>query len=121
MTLTEFLLARIDEDEKQARDHMRHGVDTYAAVTGPESDEMFSGWEDYYPEKRLAECQAKRQVVNLTAESVEIEVQDDWEHGYSPETRHEWTNEPYVGEKILRALALPYAKHPDFQFTWLVS
>jgi hypothetical protein len=28
------------------------------------------------------------------------------------------TDEPYIGDQILRALALPFANHPDWREEW---
>ena len=59
MTLTEFLLARIAEDEKVARDWHHH----------PSKVEVHGGGTGYLgivnPERVLAECEAKRRIVEL--------------------------------------------------------
>jgi hypothetical protein len=117
MTLAGFLLARIAEDEA----HARVGVildDGHASrlITDPGTDRE---WVTTFDDARvLTECEAKRRIVEMSAEATAHEVEGDWEHGYSPETRHRYTDQPYIGDKILRALALPYASHPDYREEW---
>jgi hypothetical protein len=100
LTLTDFLLARIAEDE--------------TALGGEYGDwKTPSGMEDVPPQRWdydefhcgpnrwKAECEAKRRIVQ----------------------EHEWAyrsvEEP--GLRIaLRALALPYAEHPDYRKEWAV-
>jgi hypothetical protein len=94
MTLTEFLLARIAEDEESARFAMSRndgGALDYAgqwfgAVGHAER------WE---PVRVLAECEAKRRIVERCRAS----------NGY-------W------GAEVERMLALPYADHPDYREEW---
>lgn len=90
LTLTEFLLARIAEDEAQAtdRDHtpLRCGIDRVTGLT--------------LADRMLAECKAKRGVVILSAI-------DDWDGGYG-EPMH----------IALKLAATPYASHPDYRQEW---
>ena len=99
MDLAEFLLARIAEDEFAAQDSLERG---------------FGGWEwladlgvnfearthivRWHPARVLAECDAKRRIVQCLAM-------------YEP---HIDTNQ----DEILQLLALPYADHPDYQQEW---
>ena len=86
MTLTEFLLARIAEDERRV-----------GFVRGFIPDEGDQG-EYINPARVLAECEAKRRIVEHC----------DFDHlARSP-------GDPYV----LRLLALPYADHPDYREEW---
>jgi hypothetical protein len=82
MTLTDFLLARIAEDE--------------ACADGLE-------WDDGNPVHQtarvLAECEAKRQIVEACAEVL----------AYDAEA---------LPQDVLRFLALPYADHPDYREEW---
>lgn len=88
MTLTQFLLARIAEDEAAAGRGSRHNAsDVYA------NDNYGCLLVD--PHRVLAECEAKRRIVKRCRES----------NGY-------W------GYDVERALALPYADHPDYRDEW---
>lgn len=93
MTITEFLLARIAEDEAEA------------AKAG-----SFTPWDrpferdDYghllvQPDRVLAECEAKRRIVDRYSGC------DDCGAGDDP-------------CDALRFLALPYADHPDYRKEW---
>lgn len=100
MTLSEFLLARIAEDE---------------ATIGPPPHR--ADWEPIYPGSRnrlefthdglmiepsraWAECEAKRRLLRF-------EPCDDWSYGLPCEH--------------VRALALPYVDHPDYCDDWRVE
>jgi len=101
MTLTEFLLARIAEDEALAR--------SAAGRTSAEGDEpwrLSEEWEDIDgytgyvvvdPARVLAECEAKRNLIGLATDRL-------FDRTYSSE--------------ILGILALPYADHPDYRDEW---
>lgn len=118
MTLTEFLLARIAEDETAARAiqgdegtnlagvwHFHHadyegewpvpGAEvTCTSDTGHYDIPQWARWaERHNPARVLAECEAKRRIV---ADLADIE------------------DGPY----LLGLLAIPYADHPDFNPAW---
>ena len=63
------------------------------------------------PRRMLAECAAKRAIIALatTITDMAFEIENEWPS-------------PHVavidGDVVLRALALPYAEHPDFDVTW---
>jgi hypothetical protein len=82
LTLTDFLLARIAEDEWTWR-NVYHGTNPMGTFL-------------------LAECDAKRRIV----ESCRTD------HEYA-QGRNDHTTE--LAEKVLWALALPYANHPDYR------
>jgi hypothetical protein len=119
MTLTEFLLARIAEDEAVARaaageSAYPHYGDTAAEEVvamaegegcALEGTQHFARW---LPARVLAECEAKRQIV----EYAEYLAVDPDESGYS-----DGTSGRGAMERVLRFLALPYADHPDYPFT----
>ena len=87
MSLTDFLLARIAEDEDAAR---RVGT-----VRQPLDQASYF--------RVLAECDAKRRIVGLHHEILTI--------------CQGCANESYPC-RTLRALALPYADHPDYREEW---
>lgn len=95
MTLTEFLLARIAEDEAYAHEP--------------------SGWNEYdpgdpiNPARILAECEAKRQIIarHIAAGRV-FRAAPGEGNGAGM----------YVMIKVCQMLTLPYADHPDFEEEW---
>jgi len=98
-TLTEFLLARIAEREMLARD-MQH----MAAIGRPLLELRGGGTlgrDLVDPARVLAECEAKREVVNAAGYHLEF-------GRVTPESED-------LALSILRALALPYADHPDYR------
>lgn len=115
MTIIEFLLARIAEDEQRARDK---GAD---AMTG---QRWKHAPEDVYQEiqgeildnarRGLAECAAKRRVVEREGER----LREQWRRRSDEhrQTFDEWFRAPY-GE-TLRDLASVYADHPDYDPEW---
>ena len=93
LTLTEFLLARIAEDE----------ASIHAGSGGR-----------YGPDRIRVECEAKRRIVERMTEYC-------WGSGrIQSEPRPPCGVCSRVGCVTLRALALPYADHPDFDSTWKV-
>jgi hypothetical protein len=121
MTLTEFLLARIAEDEALAlaaiedddgedggledefgRLTRRAGTPTDFSPSFGDACARMIVWNT--PRRVLAECEAKRQIVRLHTGSVQDCVgHDDPANPACP---------------TLRALALPYADHEDHQPEW---
>ena len=100
--LVEFLHARIDEDEAQARDAIR-----LRDAVRPDycPDREFRSWPDLGipavvvgAERALAECEAKRRIVEQHSDIA-------W-GGYA------------VRDAVLGHLALPYADHPDYNQEW---
>lgn len=110
MTLTEFLLARIAEDEAAAQ-----GATIEPVGTGRS---WFDGWSDTHPvgihigkwapTRVLAECEAKRRIVA----KARVWLDDDPD-GTSTEAmaRACWT-------EALQPLAVVYADHPDYREEW---
>lgn len=121
MTLTEFLLARIAEDEKWALKAKGDRAGRWASWNrswddSPNRDLAADGmrvatlpmWLDEHvarhdPARVLAECEAKRRIVGLHPEILTIC------QGCAAET---------FPCRTLLTLALPYADHPDFQDEW---
>lgn len=96
MTITEFLLARIDEDEKVARQ-----VRPIEYLTTRDRSTLMGGEERGYgfvqakSGRVLAECEAKRRLVE------------------------QWGQfETYNGDDLLCVLAAVYADHPDYRPEW---
>ncbi len=106
MTITDFLLARIAEDEETARleDDPRQmnspecGIDWYEFERGMGEVIRVS------PARILAECEAKRRIVEAARE-------------YSPELQY-GDNGEWAFDLTLRALAAVYADHPDYDPEW---
>ena len=122
MTLTEFLLARIAEDEGKIHGDWSDGRGLHIIT-----EEMF--------DRMLAECEAKRRIV---AEAFEVAATidgewgcchdaDDIRRGYREPTPG-WGDEaeplpegcagPEVAGKFLQALAAVYAGHEDYRQEW---
>lgn len=127
MTITEFLLARIAEDETAARaalieaDYFQFGDTAAEALLGlSESegaqDEALAHFRRHDPARVLAACEAKRRIVKAASEVADLE-RDFGEHaGWSPDDF-----EQVHSDEILRGLASEYADHPDFDPKWSVS
>ena len=105
MTLVEFLEARIAEDEAEAR-----------PMAGLDDDDR-GGWSIVYAERVLAECAAKRAIIELAqkASAVEEEFDEYMWAGAGPEQV-----DPSTGDAILFALAAVYKDHPDYQQDWAI-
>lgn len=117
MELTEFLAARIAEDEAVARDAEGLWADQYGPHPLPSehwADRLVA--TDVYsevdacvaasPARVLAECEAKRRIVEMRTGAYDV-----------------WTSaEVHAIDQhlaiVLRALALPYRDHPDFDPAW---
>jgi hypothetical protein len=113
MELTEFLLARIAEDEEGAR----RGMPERLADFRP--SEPYS-YDDEYSDvtmscgRALAECEAKRRIVELHQghhECVGVKFRARRTVLVAP--GYQFANDP-----TLALLALPYADHPDYDKSW---
>jgi len=99
-TITEFLEARIDEDEARASSGWASLRDTRW-----EADNY--GRNFLSPSAVLAECAAKRAII--------VECREDHEDSL---TRNDDTVE--IGSAVLYALAAVYKDHPDYRQEWAV-
>jgi len=109
-SLTEFLTARIDEDEAVARltaERMRH---TPPRGIGGIGDLGVVG----YPFARvLAECEAKRGAIEA-AWADHCQIESEWGTGKGRAQMEAAGDYP----EVVQHLALPYADHPDYQPEW---
>lgn len=144
LTLTEFLLARIAEDEAAARSgqHWRYrqygqrmGGEVYhgsALIAEDWVGTGFYGWSEHIarhdPARVLAACDAKRAIVEAalgawSADYVEQRLADN--QGPSvlvdDETGEQLVVSEWTPARILRALATPYAQHPDYRAEWTLA
>lgn len=118
--ITEFLLARIAEDEAAARDAILERHRVLGTVRGSVPEMTLRSWPDagapavlVGPERVLAECEAKRRIVELHSGNAEW---CGWTQG-GDGVHGEWED----ACDTLLALARPYAQHPDFDPAWRVS
>ena len=88
MNITEFLLARIAEDELRARSLLANTQEGYDI--------------NEYAERMIAECAAKRAIIA----------------GIIPERDPQTGNPDYDPLWVIRELAAVYASHPDYQEAW---
>jgi hypothetical protein len=128
MTLTEFLLARIAEDETVARaagastdgepstlrTSLKEACRTGGDPHGPR------GTVETTPTRVLAECEAKRRIVQMSTDldascKFDGPPSPDWMTGDTPDG---WGAAMGTVEQALTLLALPYADHPDYDETW---
>ena len=110
--LTEFLLARIAEDEDLADRSIQVGDQGAALVSFGSKDSP--PVLVMHPARVLAECAAKRAIIEQAQDATDLDkyATDDW-----PEPRNLAT-QPYCGDVILRALASVYKDHPDYRQEW---
>jgi hypothetical protein len=105
MTLSEFLTARLDEDEAAALESKNAPAGATRFVDADQWSEplMWLTGED----RMLREVAAKRAIIPLA------DVAGQFELGFGDEPRA-----LTVGDQILRALAAIYSDHPDYRQEW---
>jgi hypothetical protein len=97
-TLVDFLRARLDEDEADLRESNISDMPEWWAP---------AAWSRA---RGLADVKAKRAIVELRAALSQMDRTDDrWEAG-----------QIQSADFAVRALASPYADHPDYDATWSV-
>lgn len=130
--LSEFLLARFAEDESEARKagdrfgggpweydgnynvagHPPFGGPVRASVQDPSIGRHVARWD---PNRVLAECEAKRAIVEarqmIDAHVRQVALADQ-------EGARDARNTRAGLDVALKALALPYASHPDYDESW---
>lgn len=136
--MTEFLQARIAEDEAVAREDQadleREFGKTGAQLFSPLSN-VGVGYMEYPAisidnTRVLAECEAKRRIVERHAArgGAEDWMDDDWLSGMSEDERRGHCGWCTYDNRVvqfpcadLHSLASIYADHPDFREEWRVS
>lgn len=121
MTITEFLTARLNEDESVAR-YLLGGKTEPAEVhdTSPHSGVVYGMWiydDDHShdtlavdPARVLAEVEAKRRIIDLEHRDSGVGTCStcyagpDWPSGWPCDT--------------IKSVAAVYANHPDYQQEW---
>lgn len=108
MTLTEFLLARIAEDEAQAGGMLETGYQP-PAHSPDDRPEFVPDFYDpptdsdrRFVARVLVECAAKRRIVGL---------RDSWP---------QQSDRDEDSDPILRTMATVYADHPDYDQSWRI-
>ena len=107
MELTEFLWARIAEDEEGARRGMPERLADFRPSEPYQYDDEYSD-VTMSCGRALAECEAKRRIVA----TMRTALDQAWQDGDS---------EPVIeffATRTLRLLAVTYADHPDFDEDW---
>jgi hypothetical protein len=112
-SLRAFIEARIAEDESDADGYHRYegggSVLTCDHVTAAGYDHCTCE----HPARLLREVAAKRAILSLLdqVEGMEIQINGEWGSSLEPVDRE-------VSEGLLRALAQPFADHPDYRTEW---
>lgn len=112
MSLTDFLLARIAEDEAVAR--TEDNDQPHRMICGAAMLDVGFACDCEYPQRLLAECAAKRRIVAMAAESADFEDAMPI-RGYA-RAIHSPSIDVLV--RVQQLLALPYADHPDYDDAW---
>lgn len=126
MNITEFLEARIAEDEAVAREAEKwadDGPEPHLRWFGQGNDKLVNRLGKagphvarHDPARVLAEGAAKRAVIGLAKQASEVEQEfDDYEWQGRVER-----SEPLTGDAILSALAAVYRDHPGYRQEWKV-
>jgi hypothetical protein len=104
--IVEFLSARITEDEAAARKLL--------------SDKTLSKSGQWYEQRLLMECAAKRRIISIVEAARQTALATLLSNPYGEGTQ--WIPEALEWTTLsLNALALPYAEHPDFEPDWLAN
>jgi len=134
LTLAEFLLARIDEDEAEATSLLRSDAvnDADSELSwGFERDYGPTGYLNITPARVLAECEAKRRIVEQ-AFRIAATIDGEWGCCHGPEAIRtgrmvpDFDDEapedlpsgcpgPDVAARFLSPLAAAYSDHPDYR------
>jgi hypothetical protein len=102
MTITEFLLARIAEDEREANENQKYEVGVYETA----------GW--WSPSRVLAECAAKRAIIGLYRLYIAYSELTDRDPG----VRMQMCDHAMTLGEVLPPIAAVYKDHPDYRPEW---
>jgi hypothetical protein len=103
----DFLLARIAEDEAQAKLSVAHNAQN-------PNLRIPSDWIEQVADRVLAECEAKRRIVEAALADFAADDAKDPD----PTTRSFNAGAAFFAHNAVLALALPYAAHPDYRDEW---
>ena len=139
LTITDFLLARIAEDEERARGAQRDAAwaggkgASWLVEATPDGSEILTPSRDgrhaivvyaeagtpaagvanhiahHDPARVLAECEAKRRIVELHDQELKVALRNRDASAFGGEVMH---------DLVLCALASVYADHPDYRDEW---
>ena len=126
--LTDFLLARIAEDEASAREAAEIDQEVFGSKDGCVIDYLWARMVTYpsggrghtfapgapTPAQVLAECEAKRRIVEHCTEQAAKCPEDDW----PADGDMSWAPLADNARHLLRLMTLPYADHPDYREEW---
>jgi hypothetical protein len=136
MTITEFLLARIEEDEDAARGARSPRWNSRVAHL---DHDLYGLVSRHHPDRVLAECRAKRAIVEWHTNYEGYDEAECCEERWGPiqfqatedrelsagvtssgglSMRESFATQEYVGCVTLMMLASVYADHPDFREEW---
>lgn len=120
--LVRWLREQLDVDEARTSKLRSYAQQTVLALQDPRHlGKFIPGWHEW-PDveagctERLAEVDAKRRILDevvVDANGLDMSVDLDRRVG----TRDEST-EPYLGDQLVRLLALPYADRPGYREAW---
>lgn len=125
-TITEFLLARVAEDEAAFVTAVDFEVDSLRSDGLPDTnaEEIREFWlrpnSGLWWKRVMAECEAKRRIIKWAAENA-WNIDGEWGDGHTAQEIAAGCCTDYGNDalmKPLKALALPYADHPDYDETW---
>ena len=127
LTLTEFLLARITEDEtrvREALDPQWDGSPTFYSTFSAQRDDWGLWLFNVPPTRLLAECEAKRRIVKWAQVAASQEEQFRVLADANPLSEEPADMLAIMGgvrtgaEAACAALVQVYADHPDFDPVW---
>jgi hypothetical protein len=104
VNIAEFLEARVATEEAEAR--------------VAQSEFAHGGYGCYGPARVLAECAAKRAIIEQADEATGLDMSVDNDRLVGI---RDMAKEPYCGDLILRSLAAVYSDHPDYDPAWALT
>lgn len=125
--IAEFLRARLDEDEATAQaaaNRRWRAEDNIISLYPEHENDGFLSWPTradarhaalHDPARVLREVAAKRAILDLADEASGLDMAVDGDRRIGS---RDTEAEPYLGDQILRLLALSYSDHPDYQPHW---